>query len=368
MSRKRRNPLSRPPLPKLFKRQGAGKGAPPGTLVYDREKRTPQVSIRVMDYGPGACHIRKPVQIEDTYPLRDSESVSWIDIEGLHDTELLAKFGEHFGLHPLVLEDILNTHQRPKLEEYDDHFYIVARMLIAGKSPEDPVHSEQVSFILGKHFIATFQEIPGDVFDPVRHRVEQGRGKSRKSGADYLLYTLLDAIVDNYFVLLQSIADRIETVEQTIVWKPERGDLDKVHKLRRELVYMRRNVWPLRDVVAQLDRTDSPLIADETRVYLRDLHDHVVQVIDAIENFRDVLMSMQDLYMSGISNRTNEIIRVLTIISTIFVPLTFLAGVYGMNFHYFPELAWKWGYLGFWAVSVTLVISLIVWLRRRNWL
>ncbi|HET6463568.1 MAG TPA: magnesium/cobalt transporter CorA [Candidatus Krumholzibacteria bacterium] len=368
MTRQRRKPLSLSPLPHLFRRTGAGKGAPPGTLVYDREKRTPEVSIRVMDYGPGACHIRKPVKIEDTYALRDSESVSWIDIEGLHDTDLLAKFGEHFGLHPLVLEDILNTHQRPKLEEYEDYFYIVARMLIAGKTPTDPVHSEQVSFILGKHFIATFQEIPGDVFDPVRHRVEQGRGRSRKSGADYLLYTLLDAIVDNYFVLLQSMADRIESVEQSVVWKPQRGDLDKIHKFRRELVYMRRNVWPLRDVVASLDRTDSDLIAEETRVYLRDLHDHVVQVIDAIENFRDVLMSLQDLYMSGISNRTNEIIRVLTIISTIFVPLTFLAGVYGMNFHYFPELAWKYSYLCFWIVSLVVVISLIAFLRRRNWL
>lgn len=368
MTRKRRKPLSLSPLPNLFRRQGAGKGAPPGTLVYDREKRTPEVSIRVMDYSPDACHIRKPVKIEDTYALRDSQSVSWIDIEGLHDTDLLAKFGDHFGLHPLVLEDILNTHQRPKLEEYDDYFYIVARMLMAGKTPDEPVHSEQVSFILGKHFMATFQDVPGDVFDPVRHRVEHGRGKSRKSGADYLLYTLLDAIVDNYFVLLQSMADRIETVEQSIVWKPQREDLDKVHKLRRELVYMRRNVWPLRDVVASLDRTDSELIAEETKVYLRDLHDHVVQVIDAIENFRDVLTSLQDLYMSGISNRTNEIIRVLTIISTIFVPLTFLAGVYGMNFHYFPELAWKWGYLCFWIVSVVVVISLIAFLRRRNWL
>ncbi len=368
MGRKRRKPVSPSTLPRLFRRQGGGKGAPPGTLVYDREKRTDEVSIRVMDYGPDACHVQRPVKIEDTYALRDSESVSWIDIEGLHDTDLLARFGDHFGLHPLVLEDILNTHQRPKLEEYDDYFYIVARMLIAGKTPEDPFHSEQVSFILGKHFIATFQEIPGDVFDPVRNRVEQGRGKSRKSGADYLLYTLLDAIVDNYFALLQSIADRIEEVEQSIVQQPQREDLDKVHKLRRELVYMRRNVWPLRDVVAGLDRSDSPLVADETRVYLRDLHDHVVQVIDAIENFRDVLTSLQDLYMSGISNRTNEIMRVLTIISTIFVPLTFIAGVYGMNFHHFPELEWKWSYLSFWIVSVVLALSLIVWMRRRNWL
>jgi magnesium transporter len=365
MSSKRRTHAS---MPGLFKRRAAPAGSPPGTLVTDREKHRQPMSVNVMDYSPNACHVRKTVRIEDTYALRDSGTVSWIDIEGLGDSEALTKFGEHFGLHPLVLEDILNTHQRPKLEEYENYFYIVARMLIAGKQPTDAVHSEQVSFILGKNFLITFQEIPGDVFDPVRHRVEQGHGRSRKSGADYLLYGLLDAIVDNYFVLLQSVADRIESVEQSIVWKPQREDLDHVHKLRRELVYMRRNVWPLRDVVASLDRSDSPLVADETRVYLRDLHDHVVQVIDAIENFRDVLMSLQDLYMSGISNRTNEIIRVLTIISTIFVPLTFLAGVYGMNFHYFPELAWRWGYLGFWVVSVVIAVSLIMFLRRRNWL
>jgi magnesium transporter len=365
MSNKRRTTET---MPGLFKRRTAPVGSPPGTLIQQQEKAHTAMSVRVMDYGPDACHVQKSVRIEDTYKLRDSGTVSWIDIEGLADTATLAKFGEHFGLHPLVLEDIFNTHQRPKLEEYDDYFYIVARMLIAGQQPTDAVHSEQVSFILGKSFLITFQEIPGDVFDPVRHRVEQGHGRSRNSGADYLLYSLLDAIVDNYFVLLQSIADRIETVEQSIVWQPERGDLDKIHKLRRELVYMRRNVWPLRDVVASLDRSDSPLIARETSVYLRDLHDHVVQVIDAIENFRDVLMSLQDLYMSGISNRTNEIIRVLTIISTIFVPLTFLAGVYGMNFHYFPELSWKWGYLGFWVVSVVIAIGLIIFLRRRRWL
>jgi magnesium transporter len=354
-------------MPRLFGRHGAGAGAPPGTLVYDREKRTEEVSIRVMDYGPGACNVRTPKRIDDTFPLRDSESVSWIDIEGLHDTEMLARFGEHFGLHPLVLEDILNTHQRPKIEEYDDYFYLVARMLVPGNS-EELFRAEQVSFILGKRYVATFQEIPGDVFDPVRKRVEQGRGKSRRLGPDYLLYSLLDAMVDNYFEVLQSIAERIEAAEHIITTQPKNYDLDEVHRLRRELVYLRRYTWPLRDVVAEMSRSDSSLISDDTRVYLRDLHDHVVQVIETIENFRDVLASLQDVYLSTLSHRTNEVIRVLTIISTIFVPLTFLAGVYGMNFHHFPELTWKYGYLAFWAFSVTVVILLLGFLRRRGWL
>jgi magnesium transporter len=224
-----------------------------------------------------------------------------------------------------------------------------------------------VSFVLGKRFVATFQDLPGDVFDPVRQRVEQGRGKSRRLGPDYLLYSLLDALVDNYFILLQSLADRIEAVEGRItLQQPKAQDLDDVHRLRRELVYVRRNVWPLRDAVAELNRSDSQLISQETHVYLRDLHDHLVQVIDSVENFRDVLASLQDLYLSSLSNRTNEVIRVLTIISTIFVPLTFLAGVYGMNFRHFPELSWRYGYLGFWMVSAAVVTVLVAFLRAAS--
>jgi magnesium transporter len=338
---------------------------PPGSLVYDREPRVPEVSIHVMDYGPDACRVRQPKTIEDTFPLRDSTTTSWIDIEGLHDVELLNKFGAHFGLHPLVLEDILNTHQRPKLEEYENYLYVVLRMLAARDG--DVLHSEQVSIIIGRGFVATFQEIPGDVFDPVRKRIEQGGGRSRRMGSDYLAYALMDAIVDNYFALLEKTAERIERVEQGIGDKPRPEDLAKIHELRREMVYLRRNVWPLREVVAALQRTESDLVHDETRVYYRDLHDHVAHVIESLENFRDVLASLQDLYVSGIGVRTNEVIRVLTIISTIFVPLTFLAGVYGMNFDVLPELRWPHGYLYFWIVSVIVVISLIVFLRRRGW-
>jgi magnesium transporter len=342
--------------PRLFKRHQAALGLPPGTLVYDREKRVPDVSIRVMDYGPEACQVRRTARIEETFALRDSQTVSWIDIEGLHDTEMLNRLGAHFGLHPLVLEDILNTHQRPKLEEYDDYLFLVVRMLAAGGNGAG-LHSEQVSIILGRRFVMTLQEIPGDVFDPVRKRVEQGRGRARRMGPDYLVYSLIDSMVDGYFVLLEKIAERIESVEQSIAHAPRPEDLARVHELRRELVYLRRNIWPLRDVVAGLDRTESPLVNDDTRVYLRDLHDHVVQVIESMENFRDVLASLQDLYLSGIGQRTNEVIRVLTVISTIFVPLTFLAGVYGMNFRVLPELEWRWGYLGFWGVSLVWWVS-----------
>ena len=365
MSRRSRRARAKVRPPRLFKRHHAGKVLSPGSLVYDRERRVPEVAIHVMDYGPGACDVRQPKKIEDTFPLRDSTSTSWIDIEGLHDTELLNKFGAHFGLHPLVLEDILNTHQRPKLEEYDDYVYIVLRMLASREG--DALHSEQVSLVVGKSFVATFQEIPGDVFDPVRRRIEKGGGRSRRMGPDYLAYALMDAIVDNYFAVLEKTAERIERVEQSVAAKPRPEDLATIHELRREMVYLRRNIWPLRDVAAGLQRSDSEIVRDDTRIYFRDLHDHVVQVIESLENFRDVLASLQDLYVSGIGVRTGEVIRVLTIISTIFVPLTFLAGVYGMNFDVLPELRWPHGYLYFWIVSAAVVIVLIGFLRRRGW-
>jgi magnesium transporter len=364
MSRRRRKSRAKLRAPKLFKRH-PGKGLPPGSLVYDREKLVTEVSIRVMDFGPEACRVRRPRTIEDTFALRDSTTTSWIDIEGLHDTELLNKFGSHFGLHPLVLEDILNTHQRPKLEEYEDYLYVVLRMLAL--SPDGSVRSEQVSIVIGRSFLATFQEISGDVFDPVRKRIEQGGGRLRRMGTDYLAYALMDAIVDNYFEVLGKTAERIEQVEQAVADRPLPADLAQIHELRRELVYLRRNIWPLREVAAALLRTDSQLVHDETRVYFRDFHDHVLQVVESLDNFRDVLASLHDLYVSAIGNRTNEVIRVLTIISTIFVPLTFLAGVYGMNFDVLPELHWQQGYLYFWLVSIVVVIGLVVFLRRRGW-
>ncbi len=362
-----RRPIVKLRTPRLFKRHRASPGQPPGTLVYDREPRVEKVSVRIIDYGPDVCAVRIPKTIEETFHLRDSESVSWIDVEGLHDTELIKRFGAHFGLHPLVLEDILNTHQRPKLEEYDDYIYLVVRMLSPGRNSES-LHSEQVSLIVAKRFVITFQEIPGDVFDPLRRRIDQGRGRVRRMGTDYLAYAIIDSIVDNYFLLLEKMAGRIEAVEQTIAEAPKPGDLGRVHELRRELGYMRRSVWPLRDVVMAFDRTESELVSDDTRVYIRDLHDHVVQVIESMENFRDVLASMQDLYVSSLGQRTNEVIRVLTVISTIFVPLTFLAGVYGMNFDILPELHWKWGYAAFWLLSISVVAGLLGFLRSRRWI
>ena len=354
-------------VPRLYKRHLSPPGQAPGTLSYDRTPAVDKVSIRIMDYGPDACAVRTTANVEDTFRLRDSETVSWIDIEGLHDTEMLSRFGAHFGLHPLVLEDILNTHQRPKLEEYDDYLYLVVRMLAPGSNGQE-MHSEQVSIILSHRFVVTFQEIPGDVFDPVRKRIDQGKGRVRRLGPDYLVYTLIDSIVDNYFLVLEKIAERIEEVEDSITRAPQPGDLGRVHQLRRELVYMRRNVWPLRDVVTALERAETELVSDDARVYVRDLHDHVIQVVESMENFRDVLASLQDLYLSSIGQRTNDVIRVLTVISTIFVPLTFLAGVYGMNFEFLPELHWRWGYLAFWGVSIALVIALIGFLRSRHWL
>ncbi|MDH4038758.1 MAG: magnesium/cobalt transporter CorA [Candidatus Krumholzibacteria bacterium] len=367
MTSRRRRRSVKIRAPRLYKRHQAQPGQPPGTLVYDRPPRVDKVSIRVIDYGADACAVRTTSEVEDTFRLRDSDTVSWIDVEGLHDTDLLNRFGSHFGLHPLVLEDILNTHQRPKIEEYDDYLYMVVRMLAPGTNGAE-LHSEQVSIILARRFVITFQEIPGDVFDPLRKRIDLGKGRVRRMGTDYLVYSIIDTIVDNYFLLLEKIAERIEEIEDSITASPQPEDLSRVHQLRRELVYLRRNIWPLRDVVISLERSETELVSEDARIYIRDLHDHVVQVIESLENFRDVLASLQDLYASSIGQRTNEVIRVLTIISTIFVPLTFLAGVYGMNFDILPELHWRHGYFAFWAVSVVLVASLIAFLRSRRWI
>ncbi len=367
MTSRRRKLAVRTRVPRLYRRLSTQPGRPPGTLAYDRERRVEEVSIRIMEYGPESCTVRIPATLEDTFACRDSDAVSWIDIEGLHDTEMLGRFGAHFGLHPLVLEDILNTHQRPKLEEYDEYLYLVVRMLMPGPSGDD-IHSEQVSIILAPRFVVTFQEVPGDVFDPLRKRIDHGRGRIRRMQTDYLAYAIIDSVVDNYFVLLDKVAERIENVEDSISENPRPDDLPRVHELRRMLVYLRRNIWPLRDVVSSLERSDNELITDLTRPYLRDLHDHVIQSMESIENFRDVVSSVQELYESSINNRTNQIIRVLTIISTIFVPLTFLAGVYGMNFEHMPELHWKWAYLGFWIVSVFIVMGAVRFLRLRRWL
>jgi len=273
----------------------------------------------------------------------------------------------HANLHHLVIEDIHNTYQRPKAEDYEDFLYIVLKM-ISWDENLNQAQAEQVSMILGKGYVLSFKEDPGDIFDPVRVRLREGKGRIRKSGADYLAYALLDQVVDNYFLVLENLGERIESLEEELTTNPSPATLKAIHHLKRELIFLRKSVWPLREAINSLERGDSSLFQAETLVYLRDLYDHTIQVMDTIETFRDMVSGMLDIYLSSISNRMNEIMKVLTIIATIFIPLTFIAGVYGMNFANMPELQWPWGYFAVWGVMILVAGGMIIFFKRKGWL
>jgi len=289
------------------------------------------------------------------------------NINGLYDVDMIEKLGTYFHVHPLILEDVLSVNQRPKVEDSGDILFIVLRMLQFDDEKKEII-SEQVSFILGKNFLFTFQEKAGDVFEPVRVRLRQYKGRIRTMGADYLAYTLLDAIVDNYFLVLEKMGDQIENLEELLVNNPTEETLITIHKLKREMIFLRKSVWPLRETINGLERSESSLIQKSTGIYLRDVYDHTIQVIDTVESYRDMVSGMLDIYLSSVSNRMNEVMKVLTVIATIFIPLTFIAGVYGMNFEFMPELGWKWSYPLLWLFMIGVAILMIFYFRKKRWL
>ena len=340
----------------------------PGTLIHVGEKRTESAKISVVDYTEAACEFREPKTLDEVFPLRDSPTVSWINIDGIHQTDLIENIGKHFSLHPLVLEDIVNTAQRPKVEDYDTSLFFVLKMLSFDPSTAQ-IHVEQLSLVLGKGFLLSFQEKEGDVFNPIRERIRNAKGHHRRSGADYLAYSLVDAVVDNYFVMLETMGDSIEDLEEELVSNPDPEILKKIHRLKRNMIVLRKSIWPLREVISSLQRTGSKLILESTGIYLRDVYDHTIQVLDTVESFRDIVSGMLDTYLTGISNKMNEVMKVLTIIATIFIPITFIAGVYGMNFHHMPELEWQWLYPeGFWVLITFIVVAMVVFFRKKKWL
>lgn len=350
-----------------LKKRSRKAGLPPGSLVHIGEKKTDAMKATVLDYDGQHCTDAALTNLEACIAYRDKPTVTWVNIEGVHDTQSLEKIGQCFGLHPLVMEDILNTDQRPKLEDYGDYLYIVLRMLSNGNELGE-VNSEQVSIILGENFVISIQEgAKGDVFDPVRARIKSGKGTICKLGADYLAYALIDAVVDNYFIILERIGERFESLEESVISDPGPDTLQLIHHLKREMIYLRKSVWPLREVVSAMQRRDSPLIREGTGYYLRDVYDHTIQVIDTIETFRDTASGMLDIYLSSVSNRMNSVMKVLTVIATIFMPLTWIAGIYGMNFKYMPELEWQGGYLAAWLVMLAIAAGMIVYFRNKKW-
>ena len=344
----------------------AKRGQPPGTMVYTGKRKDEPLRINVIDYAADTVTESVDVKIEDCLQCKDSSSVSWINIDGLNDTSVIEKIGESFTIHPLVLEDILHTTQRPKLEDHEGYLYLVVRMLYIPPG-SDEIQSEQLSFILTENCLISFQEHAGDVFDEVRNRIRHNRGRVRKMGADYLLYALMDAIVDNYFLIMETTWEKIEEIEQSMMQNPDEVLLNQLYRMKRELLYIRKSTWPLREAIGGLERGESALIKKKTSVYIRDLYDHTIQVIDTVETFRDMLSGVQDLYLSSMGQKTNQVMQVLTIIATIFIPLTFVAGVDGMNFENMPELAWKYSYPVVMVIMILIGVGMLIYFRRKKW-
>ncbi len=352
---------------KPFARRSKKAGLPPGTLLHIGEKKTEKTRITIIDYDEEQLQEREVQTVEECLPFKDKPTVTWINIDGIHQVELIEEMGRHFNIHPLTLEDIVNTEQRPKMEDYQDYIFVLVKMLSYGEEGNG-IRPEQVSLILGANFVISFQEKQGDVFDPVRERIRKGKSRIRKAKADYLAYALVDTIVDHYFVVLEKFGEEVEGMEEELVTNPRPETLHVIHTLKGELIFLRKSVWPLREVAGGLERGESPLIHKSTRVFLRDVYDHTIQAIDTIETFRDLVSGMLDVYLSSVSNKMNEVMKVLTMIATIFIPLTFVAGIYGMNFKYMPELEWDWGYFAVLFVMGVIVFLMVSYFKRKRWL
>ena len=352
---------------RLFHKSEKRPASAPGTLHFIGRRKVDNVRLTLIDYDQDHLDERDLAGVEECLPFRDLASTSWINLYGLHDVEVLKRIGDHYGLHPLVQEDILNTSQRPKLEDFGGYLFLTCSM-VRWDAAANGVEYEQISLVILRGVVLTFQERPGDVFGEVRERLRRGRGRIRGAGAGYLGYALLDAIVDHHFSVLEHLGEAIDALEDELLLTPDITHLQRVHALKREMLMLRRSVWPLREMVSGLLRAESDLIGEETEPFLRDVHDHVIQVADAVETFRDMLSGLQDLYLSSVSNRLNDVMKVLTIFASIFVPLTFVAGIYGMNFEHMPELAWKWGYPFFWCIAIGIGGGLVLFFRRKGWL
>ncbi len=354
-------------MTRIVKKRSHKVGLPPGTLIHIGERSTREVSVRVINYDRDRCEEKEIRGLEECFNFADSAGITWVNMEGLHDVELIRKLGECQGFHPLMLEDIVSTDQRPKLEDYDDYLFVVLKMLSSQGTGE--IVTEQVSLVVGANFVISFQEgLDGDSFDPVRARIRSGKGRIRTMGADYLAYALIDAVVDGYFGVLERVGERIEELEEVVVSSPSSDTVRNIHGMKREMIMLRKALWPLREVIGALERRESPLISEPVTIYLRDVYDHTIQAIDAVEAYRDILSGLLDVYLSSLSNRMNEIMKFLTVVGTIFIPLTFIAGIYGMNFQDIPEYHWRWGYQICLVVMFAIAIAMLFYFKRKKWL
>jgi magnesium transporter len=341
-------------------------GLPPGSLIHIGEHAISASSVSAFVYDFEQCTHHQDITVEESADLILPGQVSWINIIGVHDTELIAEVGALFGLHHLLLEDLMHTGQRPKIEEYEQTLFVVLKMLTYNES-RNAVQEEQISLILGNDWVLSFQEREGDVFDPVRHRIANTKGKIRKMGNDYLAYALVDTVVDHYFGVLEHIGDKIEDLQDSILERPNPEVLQTLHEAKQELIFVRHSIWPLRDSLREVVRGEFAQVSEQVEVYFRDVLDHIHQVLDALESYRDVLSGTLDIYISLLSRQMNQVMKVLTVIATLFIPLTFVVGIYGMNFEYMPELSWRYGYPAVWGGMIGLAGGMLYQFKKRGW-
>jgi magnesium transporter len=343
-------------------------GLQAGSLIYIGEKKSSShADISVIDYNENYAEEFCPTDLQELAKFKSQETVTWINIDGIHDVDFIRKTGEIFGLHPLLLEDILNPDHRPKIEEYGDYLHFTLKEL-KWNSKNKSIESDQISFVIGKGFVISFQEEKGDIFEPIRERIRNNKGRIRKMKSDYLAYTLIDIIVDYYFLIIDEIENEIELLESIILEKTNDENLRKIQKLKKDLLFLRKSVIPLRESVGNLEKSGSTLIEERTTFFLKDVYDHTLHIADSIETYREMLNSLTELHLAGMNNSLNKVMKVLTIISTIFIPLTFIVGVYGMNFTNMPEIQWEYGYTAVWGFMILTVFFMLYVLRRNKWM
>lgn len=341
-------------------------GLAPGTIVYTGNKTQTDTFIEAFFYDKEKYSEQQFTNIKACFNAKQTNTIAWININGLNNVKTIESIGKHYNLHPLILEDIANIHQRPKIEEYANCLFVVFKMLYYDSNQNLTV--EHVSLVMGENYVLSFQEADGDVFENLRTRIRENKGIVRQNGADYLLYALMDAVVDNYFLIIETLGEKIEAIEDYLYTKPDNGLVQEIQSLKREALKIRRSIFPLREVVNKFEKANVNLVQANTLTYIQDLYDHTIQVIETVEIYRDMLWGLMDMYMSSVSNKMNEVMKVLTIISTIFIPLTFIAGIYGMNFEYMPELKQPNGYYYLWAIMVFIFIALVYYFKRKKWL
>jgi magnesium transporter len=356
-------------MSKILKKKRQKYGLPPGTLVHVGEKPEQKVKLTLIDYSETEILQRNNLSVEGCLSFMKKPTVTWINVRGIHDAKLIGEFGNRVGLHPLMLEDIMNTTQRSKLDDYKDTIFIVLRLLKHGEVDGKPcILDEQISLILGDRFVISFTESDEDVFAPVIQQLHIMNSRVRKRGADFLCYSLVDSIVDHHFLVLEYVDEQLDNLEDELIHHLSPNTLQRIQHKKREITALRKSIWPLREVISRFQRLDTPLVRETTRLYLHDVYDHSIQAMEAVESFRDISSGLLDMYMSTMSQKMNEVMKVLTLVATIFVPLTFVASIYGMNFKNMPEVESEWGYYAILLFMGSIALCMVLYFKRRKWI